>query len=107
LQSKLRFAEYAVQVAAQDADAVQQSIRDLLASESCHWEHRRDVGVKSYDLRPLIDSLWLISFENGVAILGMKLRCDSSGSGRPEQVARALGLDTPLSMQRTHLFLQA
>jgi hypothetical protein len=107
LQSQLRFAEYVVKVAAIERANVQQSIDTLLAKESLPWEHRRDVGVKSYDLRPLVNALWLISFENGVATLGMKLRCDSSGAGRPEQVARALGLDNPLAIQRTRLFLQS
>jgi len=49
--------------------------------------------------------LHLIAFKEGVATLGMKLRCDSSGAGRPEQVVRALGLNAPLSMQRTRLLL--
>jgi len=106
LQSQVRFAEYTVQVAATDVAIVQQCIDKLLATESIHWEHRRDTGVKSYDLRPLIDYLWLISFVADVATLGMKLRCDASGAGRPEQVIRAIGFDNPLSTQRTHLFLQ-
>jgi hypothetical protein len=37
----------------------------------------------------------------------MKLRCDSSGSGRPEQVALALGFDSyPASIHRTKLYLK-
>ncbi|MCL2615259.1 MAG: TIGR03936 family radical SAM-associated protein [Dehalococcoidia bacterium] len=105
LQSQIRFAEYEVQVAAADVSVVQQGIDNLLASDSLPWEHRRDDCVKTYDLRPLVDELHLFAFKEGVATLGMKLRCDSSGAGRPEQVARALGLDAPLSMQRTRLFL--
>lgn len=107
LQSQLRFAEYVVQVVAADVSIVQHGIENLLRMESLPWEHRRDDDVKSYDLRMLINDLWLNSFNDGVAMLGMKLRCDSNGAGRPEQVSRALGLDNPLSIQRTRLILQA
>ncbi|MCL2706606.1 MAG: TIGR03936 family radical SAM-associated protein [Dehalococcoidia bacterium] len=107
LQSQLRFAEYAVQIQATDASLVKQSIDDLLAKDSVPWEHRRDVGVKSYDLRPLIEDVWLISYNAGLVTLGMKLRCDSGGAGRPEQVVRALGQDRPLAIQRTRLFCQS
>jgi len=38
----------------------------------------------------------------------MRLRCDSSGSGRPEQVTVALGFAPyPRSMHRTKLILEA
>jgi hypothetical protein len=36
----------------------------------------------------------------------MRLRCDSNGSGRPEQVARALGFSHPTSTHRTKLILK-
>jgi hypothetical protein len=39
-------------------------------------------------------------------MIGLRLRCDSSGSGRPEQVILALGLKHyPLSIHRTKLIL--
>jgi radical SAM-linked protein len=107
LQAQMRFAEYEVRVAAPDIDSLKQAIDSLMASESLLWQHQRDTGIKSYDLRKLIESVWLVCHENGFATLGMKLRCDSSGAGRPEQVAKALGLDSPLSIHRTKLILQA
>jgi radical SAM-linked protein len=106
LQAQMRFAEYEVRVTAPDIDMLKQSIDSLLASESLPWQHQRDTGVKSYDLRKLIESIWLVCHENGFATLGMKLRCGSEGAGRPEQVAKALGLDSPLSIHRTRLILQ-
>jgi hypothetical protein len=37
----------------------------------------------------------------------MRLRCDATGSGRPEQVARALGFEAaPRSIKRTKLVFQ-
>jgi len=107
LQSQLRFAEYMVQVVAAEADVIKQSIDSLMSKDSLPWGHRRDVGMKSYDLRPLINSLCLETAKDMAVMLRMKLRCDSNGAGRPEQVILALGLGTPLSIQRTRLFLQS
>jgi radical SAM-linked protein len=107
LQAQIRFAVYEVRAVTPNVEKLKQGIDNLLASESLPWQHRRDTGIKSYDLRKLIDSLWLVDDSNGIITLGMKLRCDSGGAGRPEQVARALGLDTPLAIHRTKLFLQA
>jgi len=107
LQSQLRFAEYMVQVVAAEADVIKQSIDSLMSKDSLPWGHRRDVGVKSYDLRPLINSLGWEASQDMTVMLRMKLRCDSNGAGRPEQVVLALGLGIPLSIQRTRLFLQS
>jgi radical SAM-linked protein len=107
LQSQLRFAEYMVQVVAAEADVIKHSIDSLMSKDSLPWGHRRDVGVKSYDLRPLINSLCCEASQDMAVMLRMKLRCDSNGAGRPEQVVLALGLGIPLSIQRTRLFLQS
>jgi radical SAM-linked protein len=107
LQAQIRFAEYKVKVGAADIDLVKQKIAGLLSSETFPWQHQRDMGIKSYDLRKLIDNLWVVSFEGDSAVLGMRLRCDSDGAGRPEQVVKALGMDIPLSVHRTKLTLQA
>ena len=107
LQAQIRFAEYEVTVAVPDVEVLKKGIDSLLAAESIPWQHHRDTGVKSYDLRKLIDGLWIAGESSGIVTLGMKLRCDSSGAGRPEQVSRALGLDSPLSIHRTKLILQA
>lgn len=107
LQAQVRFAEYEVKVESPDFELLKQKVAGLLACEVFPWQHRRDTGIKSYDLRKLIDNLWLVSSENGLAVLGMRLRCDSEGAGRPEQVVKALGLDIPLSTRRTKLLLQS
>ena len=107
LQAQMRFVEYEVKVKAPDGEALKQGIDALLSSESIPWQHQRDTGIKSYDLRKLIDRLCLVYYGDGMAILGMKLRCDSAGAGRPEQVTKALGLDNPLAIHRTRLILQA
>jgi len=42
-----------------------------------------------------------------IIIIGMDLQCDSGGSGRPEQVVKALGLPPPVSIHRTKLVIDA
>jgi radical SAM-linked protein len=105
LQSQVRFAEYMVAVAG-EAEAVAAAIASLLAKEHLPWQHQRDTGTKSYDLRVLIDDLWLGSWHNGGGVIGMRLCCGSSGSGRPEQVVKALGLGEPGAIHRTRLILK-
>jgi radical SAM-linked protein len=104
LQSQVRFAEYTVGVEGKDDD-VTAAIASLLAKESLPWQHQRDTGTRSYDLRPLIDDLWLVEWRNGSGVISMRLRCGSNGSGRPEQVVKALGLGEPGAIHRTRLIL--
>jgi len=109
LQSQVRLAEYSVTVATgKTPEAVQATIDALLAKETLPWEHRRDTGPRRYDLRALIDDLWVGERRENAQEIGMLLRCDSHGSGRPEQVAAALGFeDYPLAIHRTRLILEA
>jgi radical SAM-linked protein len=109
LQAQVRFAEYEVEVGTElNEDGVRTAITGLLARESLPWHHMRDTGRRDYDLRRLIDDLWLVEMTPDGARLGMSLRCDSSGSGRPEQVAVALGFNgPPRAIRRTRLVLGA
>jgi radical SAM-linked protein len=109
LQSQIRFAEYKVEVDTESGpDDIESSIKKLLALEHLPWQHQRDTGPHQYDIRTLIDNVWVMEWETPVGILGMKLRCDSNGSGRPEQVAAALGFSQrPNSIHRTQLFLKS
>lgn len=107
LQAQVRYAEYAVEVGTEaECGHITADIDALLAKESLPWQHQRDTGPRSYDLRQLIDDIWLADWHDGGAAIGMRLRCDSSGSGRPEQVAKALGLEAPRSIHRTRLVLE-
>jgi radical SAM-linked protein len=106
LQSQVRFAEYWVEVETEEKN-IEAKLASLLALKQLPWQHQRDTGPKSYDLRALIDDLWLISSQSPVSTIGMRLRCDSHGSGRPEQVAAALGFSQyPRSIHRTKLILE-
>jgi len=107
LQSQVRYAEYVVEVEVKEGPKyVTEALASLLAQEHLPWQHQRDTGPKSYDLRALIDELWLNSWQGDQGTIGMRLRCDSSGSGRPEQVIKALGLSEPSSIHRTRLILK-
>ena len=109
LQSQVRFAEYNVVVKNEGEDAVpdvDRAIDSLLEAKELPWHHYRDTGARHYDLRALIDDLWAISSTGNRYTLGMRLRCDSGGTGRPEQVVKALGFTGyPESIHRTGLLL--
>ena len=107
LQSQVRFAEYKVEVDTGKArQEVESAVRSLLSLEELPWHHFRDTGARHYDLRALVDDLWLIDCRDSLCVLGMRLRCDARGSGRPEQVAKALGFSQrPKFIHRTKLIL--
>ncbi|MBC8512069.1 MAG: DUF2344 domain-containing protein [Dehalococcoidia bacterium] len=107
LQSQVRFAEYKVEVDTEKArQEVESAVRSLLSAEELPWHHFRDTGARHYDLRALVDDLWLIDCRDSLCVLGMRLRCDARGSGRPEQVAKALGFSQrPKFIHRTKLIL--
>ncbi len=107
LQSRLRFIEYKVEVnSSKNPKEMQAAIARLLHTESLPWQHMRDTGPRQYDLRKLIADLWLIDWQDTKCTIGMRLRSDSRGTGRPEQVIAALGMaDYPISIHRTKLIL--
>jgi len=108
LQSAVRLAEYRVEAESRlSKEEINARIDALLALAELPWRHQRDTGERRYDLRALIEDLWVDSWVDWGGVLGMTLRCDSTGSGRPEQVALALGLpDFPKSIHRTRLVLE-
>ena len=107
LQSQVSFAEYNVQIETEmKVCEVESAIKSLLSSAEIPWQHLRDTGVRHYDLRPLVDDLWHIELHGSLCTLGMRLRCSSNGTGRPEQVTKALGFSQrPRSIHRTRLIL--
>src|SRR3989304_1657047 len=106
LQSLVRYAEYAVVVKA-EGEEMEGSIARFLALSSLPWHPRREVEERHYDLRALVDEVWVLAREDAQATLGMRLRTDPSlGTGRPGQVTLARGLSSPpLSVHRLKLIL--
>jgi radical SAM-linked protein len=108
LQASVSQAEYRVAVATKTGPQdMEKALKTILAMEHLPWQHQRDTGPRQYDLRVLIDDLWVIEWQPPAGLLGMRLRCDSSGSGRPEQVTAALGFASrPQSIHRTQLIMK-
>ena len=82
LQSQLQSADY-VAALAEPVPDLDHKVADLLAAPALIREKRG----KSYDLRPLVESLTL----EGSA-LRMRLAARDGATGRPEEVLEALGL---------------
>jgi radical SAM-linked protein len=108
LQSQISRADYKVEVETRKGPAdIAETVNVLMAKEHLPWQHQRDTGLHQYDLRALIVSVCVTQWQPPVGILEMRLRCDSNGSGRPEQVAAALGFSQrPVSIHRTQLVLR-
>ncbi|MDD5093969.1 MAG: TIGR03936 family radical SAM-associated protein [Dehalococcoidia bacterium] len=109
LQSQLRFSEYRVEVESDKGiEEVAALIRSLLGKVTLPWQHARGEDVHRYDLRALIDDVWIIDRGESCYTLGMRLCSDGSGSGRPEQVILAMGISgLPRSVHRTKLVFGA
>lgn len=105
LQAHLNLAEYYVTIQTDKSPAeVTAELARIMGMEQLAWHHTRDTGERHYDLRALIDDLWLVEATGSICKIGMRLRCGSSGSGRPEQVVKALGIEAaPLSIERVKL----
>lgn len=108
IQSTLAFAEYRIEV---HSDMMEQQataqIQQLLQAKTLPWHHLKKDQMKSYDLRALINDIWVVDYHHLACTLGMRLKCDASSSGRPEQVVSALGfISSPSSIHRTKLILQ-
>lgn len=107
LQSQMRQTEYRVELETDKGpQEVGEVLYSLLAAKQLPWQHERDTGIRRYDLRPLVNHIWLIDCHESRCTLGMLLRNDSTATGRPEQVALALGFpNRPRSVHRTKLIL--
>jgi radical SAM-linked protein len=107
LQSLIRQTEYRVEIETDKGpEQVEAALRVFLAEEHIPWQHERDTGVRQYDIRALVYHLWLLGWQDSRCVLGMRLRSDSAASGRPEQIAAALGFpERPRSIHRTRLIL--
>ncbi|MBN1978734.1 MAG: DUF2344 domain-containing protein [Anaerolineae bacterium] len=62
---------------------------------------------KPYDLRPLIERLWLEREGDGEALLGMQLAARAGATARPEAVLEALGLGKAFARYHRRCLLTA
>ncbi len=107
LQAAVRFSEYTATLATGLPPAeLQERLDALLQAESLPRQRMRDREVRRYDLRPLIDRLWVQSHQAGQVVLGMRLQTDEHATGRPDEVLAALDLATAhRQVNRTRLVL--
>jgi len=108
LQSMLRTATYDVAVPdSRPPQLWRDAITALLARDTVPWQHMRGDDLREYDLRPLIVDAALIDSDGEIAQLRFHLRNDERGSGRCEQVTRALGAEAPPTrIRRIYLEIQ-
>lgn len=107
LQAQVRFAEYMVTlepIKGKTSADIEQAITNMLAAKEIPWQHIRDTSIRTYDLRSLINDLTLTEYSDERTIISMRLRCDPGGSGRPDQIIKALGFSQrPRAIHRTAL----
>ena len=103
----MRFAEYeTVLENEKNTTEIESAIQTILSLSELPWRHQRDNRTRDYDLRQLIDDIWLIEVQGSGCTLGIRLQCSSKGAGRPEQVTTALGWKSmPRTIHRTRLIL--
>ena len=107
LQSLVRESEYRVTVEySLPNEELEATVSHFQAAETFPWEHHREKEVRSYDLRQQVHDLWVEEAHDGGATIGMLLQTDPAASGRPEQVAAALGFgDPPVAIHRSRILL--
>jgi len=103
LPTQVRASEYRVSVEWEETAAqVEARIKRLLAATELPRERRG----KRYDLRPLIEHLWLEEVVSGSElVLGMQLAARPGATARPEAVLEALGMDGAFARYQRRLLL--
>lgn len=82
-----------------------QAVEALLACESVPFQRRREKKTKAVDLRPYVEALVALE-DGGRSGLAMRLRLDTTGSVRPDEVLAALGLgERAVRLRRIALLL--
>ena len=103
LPTLVRWADYEVDLSVADADALRSQVEAFLSRDSLPWVDTRGEKRREYDLRALVQVLRVEPLCEGTARLLMRLRSDSTGVGRPDQVVKALGLPEPVRTHRLRL----
>lgn len=103
LPNQIDAVSYIVQINADLTEKeLSSAIHDLLLMKVLERERRG----KTYDLRPLIHELEILSDGMEHLSIGMKLAAKEGATGRPEEVLLALDLDPSMAkIHRTHLHM--
>lgn len=105
LQSQVALSEYRVTVESNlPKECVRERLEKVLAAPSLPRRRKRKGGSKEYDLRPLIEALWVERERDDILVLGMRLSTGGRGTARPDELLDILGLsDAPFLIQRKEL----
>ena len=103
LQSQMLASEFVVRFFDhQSEEDLQHQVASLLAKDDILRTRRK----KTYDLRPLILNLEVITLAEDAIGLAMRLRAEPGATGRPDEVLSALGFShTQYLVRRTQLIL--
>lgn len=86
-----------------DGSELKRKVESVMMTESIVRERRG----KSYDLRPLIEMMSVITQADGTAWLKMTLAAREGATGRPEEVLAALGIEPETArVERTRLIFK-
>ena len=78
-----------------------------MAAQSLPRRRERPDGVRSYDLRPLVQDLGYAGQEGGRPILRTRLQADGTATGRPDELVDELGLSQHLrSIERLEILFK-
>ncbi|HCB02422.1 MAG TPA: hypothetical protein DEP19_08580 [Anaerolineae bacterium] len=104
LQTQVLSATYDVKLTeAVDPVDLKRRVESVMMAESLIRERRG----KSYDLRPLIEMISLVTEANGIAWLKMTLAAREGATGRPEEVLLALQIEPETALvERTRLIFK-
>ncbi|MBL8049762.1 MAG: DUF2344 domain-containing protein [Anaerolineales bacterium] len=104
LQTQVLSAAYDVKLTEPvETSELTRKVEAVMKSESILRERRG----KSYDLRPLIEMISVITEPNGTVWLKMTLAAREGATGRPEEVLSELGIESETTyVERTRLIFQ-
>jgi len=86
-----------------DPSELTRRVEEMMIAETLPRERRG----KSYDLRPLIEMLSVVTEANGKVWMRMVLAAREGATGRPEEVLTALGIEPDtVRVERTRLIFQ-
>ncbi len=105
LPTLVRWADYEVDLRTDDVPGLRTQVETFLAKERVPWVDLRGQKRREYDLRALVQDMRVAPLCEGAARLSMRLRSDSIGVGRPDQVVKALGLPEPSRIHRLRLIV--
>jgi radical SAM-linked protein len=89
LPAQVSAAEYLVMVEGSEASGeIEARVERVLTADELPHERRG----KPYDLRPLIEQLWVEREGGGEVVLGMRLAARAGATARPESVLEVLGM---------------